>query len=160
MLAAQLNFVAGQDSYEVIDLARTNETLAGLVETVGSAMQLEPDVLVVFVGNNWNLLETPEWSPYLPGVKGRLRYAKQLKKGGLGAVIETAAKERLQKVWLTLAEIGAIVQEVAIPVILVVPEVNLADWETCQPVHWLDGEALERWYTNLFQAQQALAEKK
>lgn len=160
VLNAQLNFVAGPGQYEVIDLARTNETLAGLVETVGSAMQLEPDVVVIFAGNNWNLLETPEWSPYLPGVKGRMRYAEKLKEGGLEAVIETAAKERLQKAWLALAEIGAIAAEAAVPVILVVPEVNLADWETCQPVHWLDGEDLQTWYIRLAQAQKALKNQK
>jgi hypothetical protein len=159
VLAGQLGFVAGQDGYEVIDLARTNETLAGLVETVGSAMQLEPDVLVIFAGNNWNLLETPAWSPYLPGVKGRMRYAEQLRAGGLELVIESAAKERLQKIWLALSEIGAIAQNAAVPVILVIPEVNLADWESCQPVHWLDGEALQSWYTFLAQARQALEDE-
>jgi hypothetical protein len=159
VLAAQLNFVAGQDSYEVIDLARTNETLAGLVETVESAMQLEPDVLVIFAGNNWNLLETPEWSPNLPGVMGRKRYAEQLKKGGLEAVIETAAKERLQKVWLALAKIGVIAGEAAVPIILVVPGVNMADWETCQPVSWLDGKDLRQWYTCLAQARKALKDQ-
>ncbi len=156
VLAAQLDFVAGNENFEVIDLARTNETLAGLVETVESAMQLEPDVLVIFAGNNWNLLETPAWSPYLPGVAGRKRYAEQLKRGGLEAVIETAAKERLQKVWLAFSEIGAIAKEAAVPVILVIPEVNLADWETCQPVTWLDGADLALWYDCLSQAQQAL----
>lgn len=159
VLAGQLNFAAGAGAYEVIDLARTNETLAGLVETVESAMQLEPDVLVIFWGNNWNLLETPEWSPYLPRVGGRRRYAEQLKAGGLEAVIETAAKERLQKAWLALAEIGAMAQEAAVSVILVVPEVNLADWENCQPVHWLDGAALERWYACLDDSRQALREQ-
>ena len=156
VLRAQLDAVAGLDVYEVIDLARTNETLAGLVETVESAMQLEPDVLVIFAGNNWNLLETPEWSVYLPGVAGRMAFAEKLKDGGLEAVIETAAKERLQKVWLALAEIGAIVQEAAVPIILVIPEVNLADWETCQPVTWLDGADLARWYSCLTQARKAL----
>jgi hypothetical protein len=156
VLGAQLDFAAGAERYEVIDLARTNEILAGLVETVDQAIQLDPDVLVIFAGNNWNLLETPEWSPYLPGVKGRRRYAEVLKAGGLESVIETAAKERLQKVWLALAEIGAIAAKAALPVVLVVPEVNLADWETCQPVHWLDGDDLAQWYSSLNQAQQAL----
>jgi hypothetical protein len=156
VLGAQLDFAAGAERYEVIDLARTNEILAGLVETVDQAIQLDPDVLVIFAGNNWNLLETPEWSPYLPGVTGRRRYAEVLKAGGLESVIETAAKERLQKVWLALAEIGAIAAKAALPVVLVVPEVNLADWETCQPVHWLDGDDLAQWYSSLNQAQQAL----
>ncbi|MFZ0544625.1 MAG: hypothetical protein WAM60_04275, partial [Candidatus Promineifilaceae bacterium] len=159
VLAAQLDFVVGPDAYEVIDLARTNETLAGLVETVDSAMQLEPDMLVIFGGNNWNLLETPEWSPYLPGVTGRMAYAEQLKRGGLEAVIEAAAKERLQKAWMALGEIGVISRNAAVPVILVIPEVNLADWENCQPVHWLDGEGLQAWYGRLEEAQKALAQQ-
>jgi len=91
VLEAQLQ---AQGSFEVIDLARTNETLAGLRDTVRASLQINPDVLVLFVGNNWNLLETPEVSPYIPSIQARQRYALALREGIEGPV--RLAREQLR----------------------------------------------------------------
>ena len=56
VLEEQLRQTSDTHAYEVIDLARTNETLDGLLTTVRRSLQLNPDVLVLFVGNNWTLL--------------------------------------------------------------------------------------------------------
>ncbi len=71
VLESQLRSAGGESNFEVIDLARTNETLASLAETVRTSLQINPDVLAIFVGNNWNLLETPEVSPYAPSIPAR-----------------------------------------------------------------------------------------
>ena len=68
------------DGWEVVDLARTNERLASLADTAEAALQLTPDRFVVFAGNNWNLLETPEWSPYLPSTVARREIAERLRR--------------------------------------------------------------------------------
>ncbi len=86
VLEAQLRAVGGESDFEVIDLARTNETLPTLTATVRASLQLNPDVLVLFVGNNWNLLETPEVSPYAPSVEARQRYAAALREGTAGPI--------------------------------------------------------------------------
>src|SRR5204862_313740 len=39
---------------EVVDLARTDQLLAPLQRLVEAAVALEPDVMVVFAGNNWH----------------------------------------------------------------------------------------------------------
>lgn len=133
------------DDFEVIDLARTNETLPSLAATVRASLQIQPDMLVIFVGNNWNLLETPEVSPYAPSVAARQRYAQALREGIEGPA--RLAEERLRQVAEgTFELIGLIAGTVKIPVIVVIPEVNLADWETRQPVMRLPGDGVARWH--------------
>ncbi len=83
--------------YEVVDLARTNETLAGLATTVESSLQLDPDALVIFAGNNWNLLETPEVSPYVPSVTARQRYGQALADDGLAGPAQLATHRLREK---------------------------------------------------------------
>lgn len=146
VLQDQLCAVAGSRAYEVIDLSRTNEMLHSLVTTVTSALQLAPDVLVIFAGNNWNLLETPDVSPYVASVRARQRYAQALREAGVSGPIELAAHELLYKVGRALAQIDRIAKAAAIPVVLVIPEINLADWETRQPVLWQPGGDSARWH--------------
>lgn len=160
VLQDQLRAVAGSEAYEVIDLARTNEMLHSLVSTVQSARQLSPDVLVIFAGNNWNLLETPDVSPYVPSVRARQRYAQALRQaGGVPGPIELAGRELSRKAGLALAQIDRVARAAAIPVILVIPEVNLADWETRQPVVWRPGGDTARWHEVYERAMRSLEEK-
>lgn len=154
LLEEHLREIGGADNFEVIDLARTNETLPGLTATVRAALQLNPDVLVLFVGNNWNLLETPEVSPYVPSVRARQRYAQALREGGLDGPVRLAADQLRRGAEETLDFIAQIARLVQIPVVVVLPEVNLADWETRQPV--LAGDGTARWYELHEQAQEFL----
>ncbi len=133
------------EGFEVIDLSRTNETLPGLAATVRASVQIQPDMLILFVGNNWNLLETPEISPYAPSVQARQRYAQALREGIEGPI--RLAEEELRKVAEgTFEMIALIAGTVKIPVIVIIPEVNLADWETRQPVVRLPGDGVARWH--------------
>jgi hypothetical protein len=157
VLAAQLREAAGDGETEVIDLARTNETLASLVETARASLQLSPDLLVIYAGNNWSLLETPEISPYPPSVRGRQRYAEAVRGGGILGPARMA-RERLAGIaQAAMAEIAQIARAAGAPVVLVVPEVNLADWETRQPTVWLAGDATARWHEAYGRAGAALA---
>ncbi len=131
-------------SWEVVDLARTNETLAGLVATVEASLQLDPDVLVIFAGNNWDLLETPEVSPYAPSVVARQRYALALSDGGPAAAAALARRRLRRRATAALAAVARLAGRRR--VVLVVPERNLADWEAFQPPTWLPGDATARWW--------------
>ena len=152
VLDDQLRAVRGGGAYEVVDLARTNETLPSLVATVDSALQLEPDALVIFAGNNWTLLETPQVSPYVPSVRARQAYAQALREAGILGPIDRAARQVLHKAGAAMALIDEIARLASVPVVLVVPEVNLADWETRQPVVWLPGDGTARWYRHYEEA--------
>ncbi len=143
--------------FEVVDLARTNETLAGLTTTVAASLQLNPDLLVIFAGNNWTLLETPEVSPYFRSVRGRQQLALAARRGPHGPV-ELARRRLRSQAEVSLAEIAALAGER--PVIVVVPEVNLADWEDRQPVPWLPGDGARRWYELYERVRQELEEER
>jgi hypothetical protein len=143
VLEAQLRAAGGPD-FEVIDLARTNERLDTLVETIEASVQINPDMLVIFVGNNWNLLETPEVSPYAPS---RQRYALALREEGIQGPLRLAEEELRRNAESALDRIALIAQAVGIPVVLVLPEVNLADWETRQPPVCLPGDGTARWHS-------------
>jgi hypothetical protein len=156
VLADHLRSIAGSDVYEVIDLARTNETLGSLAATAEAAMQLEPDLLILFTGNNWGLLETPEISPYAPAVAARQRYAAALREGGLLGPARLA-RERLAEIAAGALERVARAAGDRTRVLLLVPEVNLADWETLQPVPWLPGDGAARWHALYAAAQAHLA---
>ena len=146
VLETQLRTAGGGGNFEVIDLARTNETLASLAETVRTSLQVNPDVLVIFAGNNWNLLETPEVSPYAPPVAARREYAATLRAEGIAGPVRVAAERLRQRAEATLELVALIAGAVRIPVVLVLPEVSLADWETRQPPVWLPGEGTARWH--------------
>jgi hypothetical protein len=156
VLESQLRAAGGDGNFEVIDLARTNETLASLAATVRASLQINPDVLVIFVGNNWNLLETPEVSPYAPSVPARREYASALREGGIAGPLRLAAERLRSRAQAALEQIAFIARAVQIPVVLVLPEVNLADWEARQPPLWLAGDGIARWHCLYAEAIEAL----
>lgn len=142
-------------AWEVVDLARTNETLAGLVATVEASLQLDPDVLVLFAGNNWDLLETPEVSAYAPSVAARQRYALALREGGVAAAAKLARRRLARRAAAALAEVARLAG--GRRVVLVVPETNRGDWEAFQPPAWLAGDRTPRWWEAWEAGQAALA---
>jgi hypothetical protein len=156
VLAAQLRQVAGAGAYEVIDLARTNETLAGLAATVEAALQLEPDLLVLLAGNNWSLLETPEVSPYAPSVPARRDFAAALGQAGPAGPVGLARRRLDGRVRDTLDRIAELAGRAGAAVVAVLPEVNLADWESRQPPIWLPDDGVARWFALLEAALAAL----
>ncbi len=146
VLERQLREIGDENNFEVIDLARTNETLGGLAETVRTSLQINPDILVLFAGNNWNLLETPEVSPYAPSVLARQRYGQALREDGIAGPIGLSSARLRESAETALGAISEIAWAVRIPVVLVIPEVNLIDWETRQPPVWLPGDGAARWH--------------
>ncbi len=159
VLEAQLRAAGGTDHFEVIDLARTNETLPSLAATVRASLQINPDVLVLFAGNNWNLLETPEVSPYAPSVAARQRYGQALREDGIAGPIGLAAERLRQAAEAAFGDIAELAWAVHIPVVVVIPEVNLADWETRQPPVWLGGDDTGRWHALYAEAIERLDQK-
>jgi hypothetical protein len=146
VLERHLQEIGGENNFEVIDLARTNETLAGLAETVRTSLQINPDVLVLFAGNNWNLLETPEVSPYAPSVLARQRYGRTLREEGVAGPVRQAEERLRERADAAFGAISEIAWAVGVPVVLVLPEVNLIDWETRQPPVWLAGDGTACWH--------------
>jgi hypothetical protein len=146
VLAAQLAHFAPASAFEVIDLARTNERLSTLVETAERSLQLAPDRWVIFVGNNWNLLETSEISPYFPSVTGRQRYGQALRKRDLDGPVDLAAELLEERAGQALHRLAELAKSAKAEVVLVIPESHLAGWEVAQPTPWLPGDDTARWH--------------
>ncbi len=154
ILGATLD-AAAPNLTEVIDLARTNETLLGMAETVEAAIQIQPDLLVLYAGNNWNLLETPELSAAAPSAAARVRFGELLTKG-LGEPVAEARRRIAERANAALDRIAALAQAIGIPVVVVIPEVNLDDWENLQPPAALSAEDSVRWHRMLAAGRSAL----
>ncbi len=144
-------------AWEVVDLARSNETLGPMARTVEASIQLAPDLLVIFAGNNWNLLETPELSPHAPSVAGRQRYARAMARYGSAGPEQLAHRALDRKARRAFGHIARTAEASGAAVLLLLPEVNLADWESRQPPAWLPGDGNRRWYALSTEARQSLA---
>ncbi len=140
---------------DVIDLARTNETLSGLVTTARSSRQLRPDLFVVFTGNNWGLLETQDFSAYGPPA-GRQAVGESLAAGGWSQLARNGAQHTLRHAAEALDRLAR--DAAGTPLILVIPEVDRQHWEVRQPVPWLPGHGVAEWYRALARGERALGD--
>lgn len=134
-LEAALLTARGQP-VEIVDLAKVNlmgPQLAGLIDT---APALEPDVLVVFAGNNW-ASKRDKQDRHLEATALRERGVPGLKvqrEQSLAAFVGTLRRQ--------LTELSA-----RLPIVLVIPEINLADWrlEANADAPWLPLGRNRRW---------------
>jgi hypothetical protein len=157
VLQRQLDTVE-EGAFEVIDLARTNERLHSLATTAERALQLEPDHWVIYTGNNWKLLETPECSPYSPSVAARQAFARVWRSGGAEAVARWAERRWQGRAREAFERLAEITRAAGVEVTLMIPEVNLRDWENRQPPPWLPGDGSRRWHKLYAQAVAELEE--
>lgn len=107
------------EGVEVIDLARTNlhcEVRALAIE----ALQLEPDVAIVFAGNNW-------W-PYDPIASELAEVVEALSTGGVAAAKRTTQAQIRRNATRLVNDICRAYQSKGIPLVWIIPEFNLVDW--------------------------------
>lgn len=123
--------------WDVVDLAKIS---IGRVELIGlayDAMQLLPDAIVFFAGNNWTRRAAP-WAD----LATMQDWGAALEAGGVPALrawCRSRLREDVEDALDDLASLG-------VPVLLVVPEINLADWERRRPPPWLPGDGSPRWH--------------
>lgn len=139
---------------EVIDLARTDLTVANVNELLECLPELQPDALVLFCGNNWYKLELQplEYVDLAAGLRagGYSETARRFRE----EIMVDRAGECLDRVANTAALIGC-------PVIVIVPEFNLLDWQSEDPVAFprLPRNETEQWLTTMELADHAYNEK-
>lgn len=121
-LEAMLRSAPGVGDVEVVDLARADILYRPLLQLAESAALLEPDVLVVFAGNNW--------LPVVNATRDRVELSLVLRDGSL-LDVRAYLEERLAALASlyvrTLADISV---RTGVPVVIVVPEFNLVDWRS------------------------------
>jgi hypothetical protein len=154
-LESFLKFAANENNIEVVDLARTDMSLEGLLEIAGSARILEPDAYVFFAGNNWRpfRLSRPEDLNEISRLL-KTNPKDQMVWSRLRGYVEAVLKERVSLFFSRLSEIAS---SSHIPMVFVVPEFNLLDWKDVSGGPLLtDGAATLHWLRLRKAAEDAL----
>lgn len=145
--------------FEVIDQARPGMLLDELVQTTIEALETSPDLLVVFAGNNWiGLGPRPHLyaDRYLEAFQDFADSIRQFGVGGLRRLGDERMRSRARR---AVDRVAALAAPAGVPVIFVVPAVNLLDFESLHPVPWLPGDGVDRWYALYAQVLTSLAGK-
>jgi len=145
-----LDAQVGEGEFEVIDLARTN--LAYEIRDLAlAALQLEPDVAIVFAGNNWGVSA--------PTFQDIAETERALVTGGM-AGLKRSCDEYLSRRSRSIAtDIAAAYKSMGIPLVWIVPEFNLGDWrEPATNAPHLPGDANREWLRLRDHAERALHE--
>ena len=150
-LQKMMDAACGTGEIEVVDLGRTDLMHEPLRELITQSLHLEPDVLVIFAGNNWHPLFKPSEEQLL-----HMSYAFR-STGSWRGVKESCESFLIANTRKTLRLLGEVTRERDIPVVFVLPEFNLADWTTeydCPPL--LNSDQTEEWLGTKAEAEQLL----
>jgi hypothetical protein len=109
----------GQEAVEVIDLARTNLSFE-VVDLAKSALLLEPDVVIMFCGNNWD--------PGPPGATDLPVVGSTLREQGIPGLKHLGELKLAGRVTALVEEIAAAYKTANVPLVWIIPEFNLGDW--------------------------------
>ncbi|TDC85521.1 SGNH/GDSL hydrolase family protein [Micromonospora sp. KC606] len=138
---------SASEGIEVVDLALSGARISDVREVAASARHLEPDLVVVFAGNNWKY-ELSEWAP----TEARARDARALEGGGLQAVLRQRENALTELAVGFVEQICALFENVA-SVVFVLPERNLLDWHPAPLAPVLGGGAELSWCRLLDEAR-------
>jgi hypothetical protein len=153
MLAAELERASGPRVFEVIDLAAIDVGPEELLAIAETALELVPDLFVVFAGNNWPV-RLPIGAEAAPADFERAtEHWSEQGFAGVARSLLAATRALSERVLERLSELF---DRGSAQAILVVPEVNLIDWHRSRPVAWLGGDSVRTWHALAEQARAAL----
>jgi hypothetical protein len=133
---------------EVIDLARTSISYE-IREVALDALQLEPDLAIVFAGNNWSV--TP------PQPSEIAEIVDVLSKEGIPGIKRIMQGQIARKGRRVVNDISVAYESQRVPLVWMVPEYDLADWrDPFTNAPYLAEGANQEWLTLLEEAQRAL----
>jgi hypothetical protein len=151
-LESVLESELGPGTIQVIDLARTNLGFE-LRELAIAALKLEPDVAVIFAGNNWRPFGArasfPEKDvPLLDGI---------LRTEGIAGLNQLALDQLEEKARRLVRDVATAYQAKDVPLLWIVPEFNLGDWrDPVRNAPYLPRNANREWTAFQEQATAAL----
>lgn len=119
--------------HDVVDLARTDETQASLLETLEAAAQLAPDVVVVWAGNNWVQGDLARMSPGHVEATHRRPLGEALRDGGAAGAREWARTAVVGPLSAGLDRLEELAQRHRWRLVVVVPAVNEQGWPHIDP---------------------------
>jgi hypothetical protein len=133
---------------EVIDLVRTNLGFQ-VLDVARNALQMEPDVAVVFAGNNWNISE--------PTPAEFAEFDEALAKQGLVAAKEVIDNQLARTAKRIVNEICTAYESKGVPLVWMIPEFNLRDWhDPLTSAPFLPGEVNKQWFELRVEAERNL----
>ncbi len=137
-LEGTLRAELGAAQVDVVDLARSDLTLDELRIVMGLSLALQPDILVVFAGNNWRPRLVESDIPYVDTL---------IRREGVPAVKSFLDTRTQQSVELLTRQVHTLLERRPdLSVIWVVPEFNLEDWtDLISNPPQLTGEGNSRW---------------
>ena len=151
-LALQRRLDGAGGRFQVVDLAHTGADLRDLTEITLQLPQIEPDVIVVYAGNNW---VRPRHTPAHLDV-----LAAALRTGGYPMMRRTYVERIVGPgVRRVLAALTAVAEACSAELVLVVPEFNLQGWSADPELELppLPSGDLLAWSAQREQAEAALA---
>ena len=151
-LASHLEQWAGPGAYQCVDLAQTGASLEDVTELLARVPHIDPDVLVLYVGNNWSV---PQYS-----VADLDALSRELRSGGYASMRRAFwPLIVLPRAELLLARIEEILRR-KVDVVVVIPEFNLREWVPPANVEVpaLPPEAFIEWYELRQKAETALGD--
>ncbi len=123
VLETMLRSVIGLEDADVVDLARTDHVPDAIQMMFDPLPAVEPDVVVLFAGNAWHNVGLE--------LEHLQELADALRTGGYARLREVALdRVILPRARSLLDALAESVRPFEIPVVLVVPEFNLADWKS------------------------------
>src|SRR5215213_1189234 len=138
----------GGEGIEVIDLARTNLGYQ-VSELAIAALQLQPDVTILFAGNNWNRFK--------PQPSELTEIDEALSKEGIAGakrIRETQIERNSRRL---VHDIATAYESSGVPFLWIIPEFNLGDWQDSITNAPRLGKGLNReWLSLLAEAQRSL----
>lgn len=124
VLEGYLQQYLGTNEYEVIDIARIDATMGYLQQTLPLSLQMDPDLILIFAGNNWkndpsvlSSIEIERNTATLSTIEGLRQYHKQ-RDQALNSLVDR---------YVDLVESCQSLGNV--PIIHVLPDFNLHDWQ-------------------------------
>lgn len=160
VLESLLKIHVGLFETEVIDLAETNLGMPGIKRRYRECFALDPDVIVFLAGNNWraDLIDYISVnSAYLERVEEAILATDGIR--GIKNSIEDIFREILCSF---LKEVGKLSEINKVPVVFVIPEFNLLDFQSSpgqRAVTRIANGNISRWVSARDAAEKALAAK-
>jgi hypothetical protein len=148
VLEAILEGQMGKGQVEVIDLARTNLGLE-VEELAMSALQLEPDAVIIFSGNNWS-------ASFPPQISEIACIDTLLREQGIAGLKLFTEEQLAGKVERLVRTVSSFYEEKGVPLVWLLPEFNLGDWrDPITNAPQLPGTANREWIGELQAARRA-----
>ena len=136
---------------DVIDLARSNIDPAGIVRLAAQSARLNPDLFILFAGNNWS-------SSRFYDRATRRKLIEALARQGYRGYIDAIEVWRARRTKMALEHLADIANRADAPVIVIVPETNLLDWreDRAPIVPILSSDLSIKWFDLASKAEVAL----